>query len=80
MTGLGMHIWCVIFCYNQTPPPQKEGRTATLCRRLTLYLSFLSSAGARARTTSLPNGRARPRSAAHIPLAAPSPGGHAFQS
>lgn len=25
MTGLGMHIWCVIFCYNQTPPPSKRG-------------------------------------------------------
>lgn len=43
LAALGMHICVYIFCYNQTPP--KEGRTATLCSRLILYLSFLSSAG-----------------------------------
>lgn len=43
LAALGMHICVYIFCYNQTPP--KEGRTATPCSRLILYLSFLSSAG-----------------------------------
>ncbi len=34
---------CIYFVIIRPPP--KEGRTATLCSRLILYLSFLSSAG-----------------------------------